>query len=77
MKLNPIESAILEIIKSDISSGNKEYSTITNNELSSKLGISVFSIRDKVLSLAKKKVIVKRNDVWTSDMKYHNRIIYV
>jgi len=77
MTLNPIEQKIIDVIKEDIKQNNTEYSVITNNEISEKLGISVFSIRDKVIRLAKKKAITKRNDVWTTDMKYHNRIIYV
>ena len=77
MTLNPIEQKIIDVIKEDIKQNNTEYSVITNNQISEKLGISVFSIRDKVIRLAKKKVITKRNDVWTTDMKYHNRIIYV
>lgn len=77
MKLNPIEEQILSIIKQDIAKSKVDYSTLTNNEIANEVGISVFSIRDKVLSMAKKKIITKRNDFWTSDMKYHNRVIYL
>jgi len=77
MKLNPIEEQILSIIKWDIAKSKADYSTLTNNEIAEKIGISVFSIRDKVLKMAKKKVITKRNNFWTSDMKYHNRVIYL
>jgi DNA-binding Lrp family transcriptional regulator len=77
MKLNPIEEQILSIIKQDIAKSKADYSTLTNNEIAEKIGISVFSIRDKVLKMSKKKVITKRNNFWTTDMKYHNRVIYL
>lgn len=77
MKLNPIELEIVQILTRDILKTGREFSTLTNNEISKELGISVFSVRDKVLSLARKKVITKRNDVWTKDKKFYNRIIYV
>lgn len=77
MKLNPVELAILEVIENDIKKTGKGFSYLTNNEISKELGISVFSIRDKILKLAEKKAIVKRNDVWDTDKKYHNRIIYL
>lgn len=77
MTLNPVEQAIMKIIEEDIINSKNDYSTLTNNQIAQKLSISPFSIRDKVLRLAKKKVIVKRNDFWTKDMKYHQRVIYL
>lgn len=77
MKLNPVELAILELIEKDIKESGRGFSYLTNNEISKALGISVFSIRDKIIRLADKKAIVKRNDVWDMDKKFHNRIIYL
>lgn len=77
MKLNPIEEKIIQLIKEDMNKTNSDHSKITNSEISKTLGISPFSIRDHVLKLAKKGAIIKRNDFWTPDMKYHQRVIYL
>lgn len=77
MKLNPILEEILNVIKKDIETKGCDFSTITNSEIASKLNISAFTVRDKVLQLAKLKQIDKRTNVWTKDRKFYNRIIYV
>lgn len=77
MKLNPIELEILGVLKEDMLNSGKDYSILTNNEISKKINVSVFSVRDKIIGLANKKVIIKRNDVWDQHKKFHNRIIYL
>lgn len=77
MKLNPILEEILNVIKKDIETKGCDFSTITNSEIASKLNISAFTVRDKVLQLAKLKQIDKRTNVWTKERKFYNRIIYV
>lgn len=77
MKLNPVEQKIYDVIREDIQNSNKDYSSITNNEISKKLNISVFSIRDKVSKLVEKKALLRRTDFWDNDMNYHQRIIYL
>ena len=74
MKLNPVEQKIYDVIREDIQNSNKDYSSITNNEISKKLNISVFSIRDKVSKLVEKKALLRRTDFWDNDMNYHQQI---
>lgn len=76
MKLNPVELQILKIIENDLLEKNSDYSTLTNNEIANQMNVSVFSVRDKIGNLEKKKAIFRRTDFWDNNGKYHNRIIY-
>lgn len=77
MITNPITKEIFDIIKTEINSGNGESTTITNTEIAKKMDISAFTVRDKVIELAKRGFITKRHNVWSKDRTFHNRIIYL
>lgn len=77
MITNPITKEIYEIIATEIKKGNGEFTTITNTEIANRMNISAFTVRDKVIELAKRNFILKRHNVWTTERKFHNRIIYL
>jgi len=76
MQSNSTLERVFNLIKKDIEEGNKQYSILTNTQISKELNSSAFTVRDKVLDLVKKKHLLTRNNVWIGD-KYHNRIIYL
>lgn len=71
---NPRTAMILSVILNDIE--NKEYSTITNNEIANEVGLSVFTVRDKVRKLIKDKVLQSVQNVWLSKDEFYNRVLY-
>jgi len=77
MLTNPVEQQILDVIKEDINKSEVDYSTLTNNQIASQINKSVFSVRDKIDNLSKKKYLIRRINYWTKDNQYHNRIIYL
>lgn len=76
MELNGREKLIYEMIVEDINNSTKPYSVLTNNEISKKLDVSVFSVRDKITKLHNKRVLQRVNEFWDEDGNYHNRVLY-
>jgi hypothetical protein len=48
------DKRIYDYIIKDIENSNKNYSTLTNNTIAHALNLSAFSVRDKVIRLAKR-----------------------
>ena len=75
MELGKKEQEIFDVIQRDIIENKKPYSTLTNNQISKMLNLSPFSVRDKVISLRKKKKLQTVINYWTEDNSFYNRVI--
>lgn len=76
MKLNPIQQEIYDMIINDMEVNKKNYSLLTNNEISKQLNISAFSIRDHVAKLVNKGVFQRVLNYWNADKQFFNRVLY-
>lgn len=76
MKLNPIQQEIYDMIINDMEVNKKNYSLLTNNEISKQLNISAFSIRDHVAKLVNKGVFQRVLNYWNTDKQFFNRVLY-
>jgi DNA-binding GntR family transcriptional regulator len=70
---NPVDKRIYELIIRDITTNGKNYSILTNFEISKELGISPISVRDKVIRLAKNDYLVSLVSHWDENNKFFNR----
>jgi Mn-dependent DtxR family transcriptional regulator len=52
------DKRIYDYIIKDIENSNKNYSTLTNTAISQELNISAFTVRDKVIRLAKRGYLI-------------------
>jgi predicted DNA-binding transcriptional regulator len=76
MKLNPIQQEIYNMVINDMEVNKKNYSLLTNNEISKQLNISAFSIRDHVAMLVNKGVFQRVLNYWNADRQFFNRVLY-
>lgn len=76
MCLSQREEAILSIIRDDIKSSGRPFSTLTNDEISRMLNISFTASRDKIHQLVKKGYLQRVINYWTEDGQFHNRVLY-
>ena len=76
MKLNPIQQEIYNMVINDMEVNKKNYSLLTNNEISKQLNISAFSIRDHVAKLVNKGIFQRVLNYWNADKQFFNRVLY-
>ena len=76
MKLNPIQQEIYNMVINDMEVNKKNYSLLTNNQISKQLNISAFSIRDHVAKLVNKGVFQRVLNYWNADKQFFNRVLY-
>ena len=67
------EKRIYQFIMSDIMTNGKNYSTLTNVEIGTALGISPITVRDKVIKLARAKHLTSLTNHFDHNNKYFNR----
>lgn len=76
MKLNPIQQEIYNMVINDMEVNKKNYSLLTNNQISKQLNISAFSIRDHVAKLVNKGIFQRVLNYWNADKQFFNRVLY-
>ena len=76
MKLNPIQLEIYSCVDQDMKKHKRNFSTLTNNEISKTIGVSAFSIRDHVVRMVNKGIFQRVLNHWTEDKKFYNRVLY-
>jgi DNA-binding Lrp family transcriptional regulator len=76
MKLNPVQQEIYDLIIADMKNHDRNYSLMTNNEISKHTNISPFSIRDHVAKLVKKGVFQRVLNYWNAEKQFFNRVLY-
>jgi len=67
---------IYELIIEDMEKKNRNYSHITNMEISNSIGLSAFSVRDHITSLIKSNYLQRVNNYWDETQQFHNRVLY-
>ena len=72
---NSVDKRIYDFILQDMKSNNRNYSALTNPEISKALNISPNTIRDKVARLARNKYIVSLLNHWDENNNFFNRKI--
>jgi hypothetical protein len=70
---NPIDKMIYDLIIKDITTNGKNYSVLTNTQIGTALNVSVISVRDKVIKLAKKGYLTSLVSHWDENNKYFHR----
>jgi len=74
---NPIDKKIYNLIVNDINTNGKNYSTLTNTQISNSLNISAISVRDKVIRLSRKGYLHSLISHWDENNNYFHRKILI
>jgi hypothetical protein len=70
---NPVDKKIYDFIISDMTSNGKNYSILTNTQIGTALNVSVISVRDKVIKLAKRGYLTSLVNHWDEKNNYFHR----
>jgi DNA-binding GntR family transcriptional regulator len=70
---NPVDRMIYDFIMEDIKSNGKNYSILTNTQIGTTLNVSVISVRDKVIKLAKRGYLTSLVNHWDEKNNYFHR----
>jgi predicted nucleotidyltransferase len=74
--LSPVDKSIWQMVIADMNHHNRDYSLLTNTQISKALNKSAFTVRDKILSLTRRGYLGKVNNHFDEDGNYTSRMLY-
>lgn len=76
LQTDSVDKKIYEFIMNDIDKSNKNFSVLTNPQISKELEISPNTVRDKVARLAKNGYLLNLINHWDENNKFYNRKMF-